>query len=204
MNLLPIIRVLGPVINQAINDRIHDMHEEEAEEKLPEIAKFPKVNVGSFVFDTNQDRPKILLGKKDGLWSIPVTRLKWGEPLQACAMRSIWDSCGVVIGKIQKLNFVEDLSFSAEKQKHTINLLYTSAPVGGKLYKKDETYEEWKLFDIEDRANLPFGEMGIVCKNILGNPEIVKGVIEEFNRLKRIEHFEKITYPHRYRDVKLI
>lgn len=117
--------------------------------------KRPKVGMGIIILDTSDNSPdfvRIIMGKRinknghgDGEWSLPGGHLEWRETLQDCARREAFEETGLVIGKIKKFDYTNDIW----EDKHYATLFVTAEIVGGVLKNKEpEKCEGWQWFDI--------------------------------------------------------
>mgnify|MGYP000485579306 FL=1 len=82
------------------------------------------VRVGVAVIIMRQNT--ILLGERIGAhgantWATPGGHLEFGESVEQCAIREVFEETGLNISQITKLDFTNDI-FSAEK-KHYITYL---------------------------------------------------------------------------------
>ncbi|WP_076415362.1 NUDIX hydrolase [Shewanella sp. UCD-KL12] len=85
------------------------------------MSKEVRVGVGVIIFRNN----RILLGERIGAhgahtWATPGGHLELGESIEECAIRETLEETGLVVSRIKKLGFTNDI-FAAE-DKHYITL----------------------------------------------------------------------------------
>ncbi|MBQ4797652.1 NUDIX domain-containing protein [Pseudoalteromonas sp. MMG006] len=98
----------------------------------------------------------ILLGERIGAhgantWATPGGHLEFGESIEQCAMREVFEETGLNVSKITKLDYTNDI-FTAEN-KHYITL-YVKADYesGEPVLKEPNKCIQWRWYDIN---NLP-------------------------------------------------
>lgn len=103
-----------------------------------------RVGVGVFVIRDG----KILVGHRIGshgskTWSLPGGHLEFGESVEACAKREVFEETGLGIGKVRSVGFTNDI-FQTEN-KHYVTLFVAAAYVSGEPELKEPTKSlEWR------------------------------------------------------------
>jgi len=114
--------------------------------------KRPAIGVAVIVVKEN----KILLGKRlnshgSGTWALPGGHLEYGESIEDCAKREVFEETGLTVSNIQKATFTNDI-FTMEK-KHYVTLFVTAQYNSGELQLKEpHKCEKWDWFSW---GNLP-------------------------------------------------
>jgi len=106
----------------------------------------PKVGVAVIVIkDSN-----VLLGKRinshgSGTWQFPGGHLEFGEPIEDCAKRELFEETGLTIQNIRSGPYTNDI-FKIE-QKHYITLFVIADYDSGVLtVKEPKKCEKWEWF----------------------------------------------------------
>ncbi|GAA58190.1 nudix hydrolase 1 [Pseudoalteromonas sp. BSi20652] len=112
------------------------------------------VRVGVAVIIMRQNT--ILLGERIGAhgantWATPGGHLEFGESVEQCAIREVFEETGLKVSKITKLDFTNDI-FTAQN-KHYITLYVKADFEGGEPeLKEPNKCLKWRWCDIN---NLP-------------------------------------------------
>ncbi|MCK8120174.1 NUDIX hydrolase [Pseudoalteromonas sp. 2CM32C] len=112
------------------------------------------VRVGVAVIIMRQNT--ILLGERIGAhgantWATPGGHLEFGESVEQCAIREVFEETGLNVSQITKLDFTNDI-FSAEN-KHYITLYVKADYDGGEpVLNEPNKCIQWRWCDIN---NLP-------------------------------------------------
>jgi 8-oxo-dGTP diphosphatase len=118
----------------------------------------PKVGVAVIVVKDF----KVLLGKRmnshgSGTWQFPGGHLEFGEPIEDCAKRELFEETGLTIRNIRSGPYTNDI-FKTE-QKHYITLFiiadYDSGILTVKEPKKCEKWEWFSWSQLPDPKFLP-------------------------------------------------
>ncbi len=110
---------------------------------------------------------RVLLGKRksshgEGTWQFPGGHLEYGESIQACARREVWEETGLWIGEVRHAAFTNDI-FEMEN-RHYVTLFVTASRVHGEpLVREPEKCETWQWFFWDD---LP-GPLFLPINNLL-------------------------------------
>ncbi|MFA6066162.1 MAG: NUDIX hydrolase [Candidatus Babeliaceae bacterium] len=110
--------------------------------------KFPRVGVGVLVIQDN----KLLLAKRKnahgvGTWSPPGGHLEFGETVEHCAARELFEETGLIADSIETLSWVNTIFEQEQKHYITIFTLVTQFS-GSPEIKEPDKAEFWKWFDI--------------------------------------------------------
>ncbi|MGA8180216.1 MAG: NUDIX hydrolase [Desulfobacterales bacterium] len=106
----------------------------------------PKVGVAVIVINDS----RVLLGKRvnshgSGTWQFPGGHLEFGEPIEDCAKRELYEETGLTIRNIRLGPYTNDI-FESE-QKHYITLFVIADYDSGVLtVKEPEKCEKWDWF----------------------------------------------------------
>ncbi len=106
----------------------------------------PKVGVAVIVVKDS----RVLLGKRmnshgSGTWQFPGGHLEYGEPIEDCAKRELFEETGLTIRNIRSGPYTNDF-FKAE-QKHYIKLFVIADYDSGVLaVKEPKKCEKWEWF----------------------------------------------------------
>jgi mutator protein MutT len=106
----------------------------------------PKVGVAVIVFKDS----KVLLGKRmnshgSGTWQFPGGHLEFGERIEDCAKRELFEETGLTMRNIRSGPYTNDI-FETE-QKHYITLFVIADYDSGVLtVKEPKKCEKWKWF----------------------------------------------------------
>lgn len=114
--------------------------------QMPEAA--PRVRVGVAVIVTRGDR--ILLGQRKGshgaeTWALPGGHLEFGESLEACARREVFEETGLLVGGIRRVDFTNDL-FRAEGKHYVTLFVAADCGAGEPLLREPEKCARWGWF----------------------------------------------------------
>lgn len=116
----------------------------------------PKVGVAVIVIKDS----KVLLGKRkgshgEGSWAFPGGHLEFGESLEDCAMREVFEETGISIKDIRQGTFTNDI-FETEG-KHYITLLMAAKYDSGEVQLLEpEKCEKWDWFEWDKLPNPKF------------------------------------------------
>ena len=103
----------------------------------------PKVGVGVIVVKGTQ----VLLGKRRGshgagTWAFPGGHLEFGESIEECAARELWEETGLRALSIQKSSWTNDL---IDATKHYVTLFMIVDRFEGTIeVKEPEKCETWE------------------------------------------------------------
>ena len=106
----------------------------------------PKVGVAVIVVKDS----KVLLGKRmnshgSGTWQFPGGHLEYGEPIEDCAKRELFEETGLSIQNIRSGPYTNDI-FKTE-QKHYITLFVIADYDSGVLtVREPKKCEKWEWF----------------------------------------------------------
>ena len=106
----------------------------------------PKVGVAVIVVKDS----KVLLGKRmnshgSGTWQFPGGHLEYGEPIEDCAKRELFEETGLSIRNIRSGPYTNDI-FKTE-QKHYITLFVIADYDSGVLtVREPKKCEKWEWF----------------------------------------------------------
>jgi len=114
------------------------------------MAKIPRIGVACVVLKDDQ----ILLGKRknshgEGLWACPGGHLEWGETLQACAARELFEETGLIATHLREGPFVEVIR---EDAHYITFLIFIDSFTGSPTLKEPHKCEGWEYFP---KKNLP-------------------------------------------------
>lgn len=92
------------------------------------IAIDRSVGVTVLVYSIGKDGQRYILcnkrgsGKKDsgGLWNIPSGYLDWGETAMECAIREVYEECGIDISDL----CIEEREVSTDPKEHNQNVIF--------------------------------------------------------------------------------
>ncbi len=111
------------------------------------MKQYPKIGVGVIVI---KDR-KVLLGKRKGThgaehWQFPGGHLEFGESVESCATREIYEETGLHIRHLRSGPFTNDIF--EQEGKHYVTLFVIADYAGGHLeVKEPEKCECWEWFE---------------------------------------------------------
>jgi len=94
---------------------------------------------------------KVLLGKRlnahgSGTWAFPGGHLEFGESIEGCAKREVFEETGLLIKRTQCVAYTNDI-FKEEK-KHYVTLFVVSEYDSGELQLKEpDKCEKWDWFN---------------------------------------------------------
>lgn len=98
----------------------------------------------------------LLLGKRRGshgadTWALPGGHLEFGESIQSCAKREIFEETGVVVNSVRNVAFTND--FFENERKHYVTLFVLAEKWSGQpAVMEPNKCKGWLWFDW---ANLP-------------------------------------------------
>ncbi len=110
--------------------------------------KKPVIGVGVFVYKGS----RFLIGKRVGnhgsnSWSLPGGHLEYGESIEACAEREVFEETGLKIKDLEIAAATSDIF----KDKHYVTIFVKSSYLDGRpLVKEREKIIEWKWITKED------------------------------------------------------
>jgi len=133
----------------------------------------PKVGVAVLIIKEN----KILVGKRkstshgDGTWHTPGGHLEFGESLEECAKREVFEETGIEIENPKFLTVTNDI-FQKEG-KHYITIWMVSYwKKGEPITKEPEKCEGWKWLSLDEIKNLE--PLFLPLENLLKKGEVLK------------------------------
>ena len=112
--------------------------------------KRPKVGIAVFIFQGKQfllwERIGKLGGKTRGL---PGGKLEWGEELEACGKREVFEETGLKVEHLEFMWITNDI-FDKEGE-HYVTIFFTSNYSGGEVQVKEpEKCKQWKWISIDE------------------------------------------------------
>lgn len=108
----------------------------------------PRIGVGVIVIKNG----KILLGQRknahgEGTWAFPGGHLEFGETVEACAMREVFEETGLMLNSVRKYDFSEDIF--PENNSHYVTLFMIADAFSGELQNREpDKCVGWNWFDI--------------------------------------------------------
>lgn len=113
----------------------------------------PKVGVGVLIIKDS----KILLGKRknahgNGTWSPAGGHLEFGETLEECAKRELFEETGLVAKSMKKLWFTNDIHISEDKHYVTVFMVVDKF-IGEPKNLEPDKCEGWQWFDLDNLPN---------------------------------------------------
>lgn len=117
-----------------------------------DTVKFPRVGVGVIVLKDG----KVLLGKRkhshgDGTWNFPGGHLEFGESLEDCAAREVFEESGISISSVKKGPYTNDY-FETENKHYITIFMVAECQTGEPQLMEPDKCEIWDWFDWD---NLP-------------------------------------------------
>ncbi len=109
------------------------------------MTKFPKVGVGVLVTRDG----KVLLGKRKGAhgagtWGLPGGHLEYGEEIEECAKRELFEETGLEAIEVEKGTW----SNTMIEEKHYVTVfIIVKKCLGEVTLREPEKCEEWEWFD---------------------------------------------------------
>ena len=120
--------------------------------KVPSHPGRPRIGVAAIIIRDG----RVLLGKRkgahgQGTWAFPGGHLEYGESIEACAQREVFEETGLHITGLRPGPYTNDI-FPADN-KHYVTLFVMATPVAGEpIVKEPQKCETWKWFEWD---NLP-------------------------------------------------
>ena len=118
--------------------------------------QIPEVSVGVLVIESNH----ILLGRRraahgEGTWAAPGGKLKFGETVEVCAKRELFEETSLQLEQHRFGPYTNDII--EEEGEHNVTVFIIALKVSGhvKLREPDKC-EGWKWFDINALPNSLF------------------------------------------------
>jgi 8-oxo-dGTP diphosphatase len=118
------------------------------------VSNRPGVGLGVFIIN---EQNKILLAKRKGAhgeetWSIPGGHLEFGETLEECAIREIYEETGLHVANPQFVGLTNDVF--AQDNKHSISIFMKAPyPAGQQIINREpDKNGQGQWFDL---AHLP-------------------------------------------------
>ncbi len=114
----------------------------------------PLIGVGVCILRDRQ----VLMGKRlnahgEGCWCFPGGHLEFGEAIEECARREVYEETGIQIKNLSIGPFTNDIF--TDEGKHYVTLFIIADYAGGDIdIKEPDKCEEWKWFD-QDRLPDP-------------------------------------------------
>lgn len=116
------------------------------------MSNIPKIGVGVLIFNNNN---QLLLAKRknahgDGKYSAPGGHLEFGESLEECAIREVWEETNLTIYAPEFFAVTNDI-FESEN-KHYITIMMKAKYKEGDIIKnmEPEKSEDWEWFDFDN------------------------------------------------------
>jgi len=114
---------------------------------MKESVENVKVGVGVIVIRDKH----VLLGERtgslgDGMWALPGGHLKFGETIENCAEREVFEETGLTIGVVKHVAFTND--FFETEHKHYVTLFVSAICMTGEPnILEPEKCKQWKWFN---------------------------------------------------------
>lgn len=92
----------------------------------------------------------VLLGKRhgshgSGSWQFPGGHLEYGEAIEACAIREVWEETGLVVEDLRRGPYTNDVFVS--QGKHYITLFLVARYLGGvPVVREPDKCDGWDWF----------------------------------------------------------
>ena len=140
----------------------------------------PKVGVAVLIINDF----KILLGKRknahgQGTWATPGGHLEFGETLEECVKRELFEETDLIAESIKKLWFTNDIHL--QEDKHYITIFMIVDKFSGELKNLEpDKCECWQWFDLN---NLP-SPLFLSLENFINKEK----VLEKSTRFKQASH----------------
>ncbi len=143
--------------------------------------KLPRIGIGVIVVKDN----KILMSKRknahgNGTWSLPGGHLEFGESLQECAQREVFEEAGISIKNIKIGHVTNDIFKNEDKHYVTIFML-TEYASGTVTNCEPEKCEGWQWFSYEELIDL---KLFLPLQNLLAQLNYLSGKDLFFNNKK--------------------
>ena len=113
---------------------------------MKESSENVKVGVGVIVVRDKH----VLLGERTGslgggTWALPGGHLKFGETIESCAKREVFEETGLTIEAIRQVAFTND--FFETEHKHYVTLFVSANCMAGEpTIQEPEKCKQWKWF----------------------------------------------------------
>ncbi len=113
---------------------------------MPDAAQHVRVGVGVVVTRGN----RLLLGRRKGAhgagaWALPGGHLEFGESIEACARREVFEETGLRIDGIRHVDFTND--FFRDERRHYVTLFVAAdCHTGDPFLREPDKCSEWAWF----------------------------------------------------------
>lgn len=136
------------------------------------IKKRPLIGIGVIVIKDG----RILMGKRknvhgEGTWSLPGGHLEFGESLEECAKREVFEETGIIIKNVRVAHVTNDIFKNEDKHYVTIFMIsdYNSGVITN---LEPEKCEDWYLISYEELINL---QLFLPLQNLLAQINYLSG-----------------------------
>ena len=107
-----------------------------------ENIKYPKIVVGALIYNSKKEIFVARSKKWKDKWVIPGGHLEWGEKLEDCVKREVFEETGINVNVVELINVQESiLANEYTKQSHMIFLDYLCEYNNGEIVLNDELQE---------------------------------------------------------------
>lgn len=120
--------------------------------KATKINPNPRVGLGVLIFNTSN---QILLGKRKNAhgaasWGPPGGHLEFGEHLEECVIREVYEETGLIIKDPTFIAITNDMF--KEENKHYISIFMKANLSNHQVVQNLEPHkvEDWQWFDLEE------------------------------------------------------
>ena len=109
-------------------------------------ASHPRIGVSAIICREET----VLLGQRQGShgagsWQFPGGHLEYGEEIETCAIREVWEETGLVVADLRRGPYTNDVF--ADEGKHYITLFLVARYAGGvPVAREPEKCDGWSWF----------------------------------------------------------